>query len=275
MDSTDENLLRIGVFSTLSQISPRMLRHYQERGVLEPAQVDPFTGHRYYHPSQLRTANLVVQLREAGFPVSAISQLVKSEDPAQVAAAIDAQRLELGGQRKRLHAQLAALDLVSTTLRGRPEMTEVRREKTPEMVVASLRRTMPTYQDEGQLWEELTPLLQQAGVAFPAGGLCGATYHDPDHKDTDVDVEVWTQVTEPFTPAPPLSCRTMPAQEVIAATLLGDYSQMASISNVLGAYIAEHQLETGPMFNIYRVGPAQNPDPSSWVTEVCFPVLKG
>jgi hypothetical protein len=27
------------------------------------------------------------------------------------------------------------------------------------------------------------------------------------------------------------------------------------------------------MFHIYRVGPAENPDPSRWLTDVCFPVV--
>jgi len=44
-------------------------------------------------------------------------------------------------------------------------------------------------------------------------------------------------------------------------------------TTAIGAYIAEHGLRTGPMFNIYRVSPAQSDDPNSWVTDVCFPIL--
>lgn len=47
---------------------------------------------------------------------------------------------------------------------------------------------------------------------------------------------------------------------------------MPEVTAALGAYIAAHDLSTGPMLNIYRVSPAQNPDPAAWVTEVCFPV---
>ena len=47
----------------------RMLRHYQERGLLIPARIDQFSGYRFYTSDQLGTAHLIVQLREAGLLV--------------------------------------------------------------------------------------------------------------------------------------------------------------------------------------------------------------
>ncbi len=41
-------MLKIGDFSKLSRISIRMLRHYDEIGLMEPRVVDPATGYRYY-----------------------------------------------------------------------------------------------------------------------------------------------------------------------------------------------------------------------------------
>ena len=35
---------------------------------------DPFSGYRYYRAEQLVDAHLVVQLRDAGFPVASIAQ---------------------------------------------------------------------------------------------------------------------------------------------------------------------------------------------------------
>lgn len=274
VDHERQELLRIGLFSTLSRISVRMLRHYQEHGVLEPAYIDPFSGHRCYRPEQLHRARLVLQLRDAGFSVEAIAAVLASvTDPAKVEAAVENQRRELSRRRDELHGRLAALDRVSTTLKGHPAMTEVAVVTLPEMTVASLRHTIPGYGAEGVLWQELMPLLEQSRVSFPADGISGASFHDPDYRESDVDVEVWMQVTETFRPVAPLSCRTEPERRVVTATLRGDYSQMPEVTGAIGAYLAEHQLRTGPMFNIYRVSPAQNPDPSSWVTDVCFPIL--
>ncbi|MFF2927117.1 MerR family transcriptional regulator [Streptomyces celluloflavus] len=274
MDHGDDGLLRIGTFSTLSRISVRMLRHYQEHGVLAPALVDPFSGHRYYRSDQLAQARLAVQLRDAGFPVEAIARLLASTaDPARVDAALDARREELTRRREELHAQLVALDQVRSTLNGHPKMADVTVKTLPEMVTASLRRVVPRYGDEGILWQGITPLLQRAGAPFPAGGISGATFHDPEHRESDVDIEVWVQVAETFAPVAPLVCRREPAREIVTATLTGDYARMPAVTGALGAFLAEHRMETGPMFNIYRVGPARNPDPDSWITDVCFPVV--
>ena len=40
-------MLKIGDFSKLSMISVRMLRHYDENGLLVPVEVDRFSGYRY------------------------------------------------------------------------------------------------------------------------------------------------------------------------------------------------------------------------------------
>ena len=42
-------MLKIGEFSKLSRVSVRMLRHYDEVGLLAPSEVDSMTGYRYPH----------------------------------------------------------------------------------------------------------------------------------------------------------------------------------------------------------------------------------
>ena len=41
-------MLKIGDFSKLSRVSIRMLRHYDEIGLLKPVWIDPESGYRYY-----------------------------------------------------------------------------------------------------------------------------------------------------------------------------------------------------------------------------------
>ena len=52
-------MLKIGEFSKLSRVSIRLLRHYDEAGLLAPASTDPFTGYRYYSEAQLPIANRI------------------------------------------------------------------------------------------------------------------------------------------------------------------------------------------------------------------------
>ena len=60
-------MLKIGEFSKLSRVSIRMLRRYNEVGLLLPAETDPITGYRYYSEDQLPAAGRITALRDMGF----------------------------------------------------------------------------------------------------------------------------------------------------------------------------------------------------------------
>jgi DNA-binding transcriptional MerR regulator/effector-binding domain-containing protein len=276
MEHRGEGLLRIGLFSRLTAISVRMLRYYQEQGVLEPSAIDPFTGHRLYAPAQLTEAHWIVRLRDAGLPVSEIGEIMANRgDPERLRAIMSAHGERLSDEHARLDAMSAAFDRMNAYLQGSTMDINVRQIRLPAMTVAALRRVLPTYGDEGTLWQEIGPLMGRSGVMMPdhEQGIGGATFHDPEYRESDVDVEVWLQVAAPFTPAAPLECHSVPARDVVVATLLGSYDGMAEVTAALGSYIAANNLRTGPMFNIYRVSPMQNPDPAAWVTDVCLPLL--
>ena len=70
-------MLKIGDFSRLARISVRMLRHYDEIGLLAPSETDCFTGYRYYDESQLVIAYRITALRDMGFGLAAIGEMLK------------------------------------------------------------------------------------------------------------------------------------------------------------------------------------------------------
>ena len=55
-------MFRIGEFSRLTQVSVRMLRHYDEVGLLRPAQIDEATGYRLYSVQQIPMVQKIVLL---------------------------------------------------------------------------------------------------------------------------------------------------------------------------------------------------------------------
>lgn len=69
-------MFKIGDFSRLSQVSVRMLRYYDEQGLLKPASVDRFTDYRYYSADQLPRLNRILALRDLGFTTDQIRRLL-------------------------------------------------------------------------------------------------------------------------------------------------------------------------------------------------------
>ena len=83
-------MLKIGDFSKIARVSIRMLRHYDELGLLRPVKTDPDTGYRYYHESQLPIAGRINALKDMGFGLAAIGEILscsgESEDSLSVTA---------------------------------------------------------------------------------------------------------------------------------------------------------------------------------------------
>ena len=79
-------MFRIGEFSKLTQVSVRMLRYYDEAGLLKPAEVDRWTGHRLYSANQIPRLDRIRYLRDSGFQVSEIALALEMDDHALLAA---------------------------------------------------------------------------------------------------------------------------------------------------------------------------------------------
>ena len=103
-------MLKIGDFSKLSMISVRMLRHYDENGLLVPVEVDRFSGYRYYSEEQLGLAMRITALRDIGFGVSAIREIIeRSDDTHYIETMYIARRDELYCDSSRATANLRSV----------------------------------------------------------------------------------------------------------------------------------------------------------------------
>ena len=117
-------MLKIGEFSKLSRISVRMLRHYDEIGLLKPAEIDRFTDYRYYKEDQLPTAGRIAALREMGFSLADIIRILEVyDDREQMERFFAAKREELEALSKDTEYRLALLDEARERLRKEEEMS--------------------------------------------------------------------------------------------------------------------------------------------------------
>lgn len=71
-------MLRIGEFAALTGLSVKALRHYDETGVLVPAEIDGRSAYRRYAKRQVRSGLVIRALRDAGVPLPAVSAAIAS-----------------------------------------------------------------------------------------------------------------------------------------------------------------------------------------------------
>src|SRR3977135_1716960 len=79
--SEDADLLPIGRFARLAGLSVGALRHYDELGLLRPADVDRFTGYRRYGRGQLGTARTIAPPRNLAMPMDEVREMLATDDP--------------------------------------------------------------------------------------------------------------------------------------------------------------------------------------------------
>jgi DNA-binding transcriptional MerR regulator len=125
-------MFSIGEFARLGDVSIRTLRHYDEIGLLKPAQVDPATGYRGYSADQLGKLNRIMALKELGLSLTQARRLLDGITldelrgmlvlrSAQLEHELDERRSQLLGVEARLRyiAQEAAMpadDIVVKTV---------------------------------------------------------------------------------------------------------------------------------------------------------------
>ncbi len=80
----DDELLEIGQFSAASGLTVAALRHYDEVGVLKPAEVDPKTSYRRYRRNQLAEAGIICQLRSVDLPIDEVRSVLRADDAGAV-----------------------------------------------------------------------------------------------------------------------------------------------------------------------------------------------
>lgn len=269
-------MFKIGDFSRLANVSVRMLRHYDKLDLLKPQVVDSFSGYRYYTARQLGTVNKIQKLKEMGFSLTAIKDLLDSD--ANVALLKDyllVKEAELKQEQEKLSRQNAMLDSAVKLIKE--DMIKmnyhVLLKNIPERYVASTRSHISAYSQEGILWQTLFDEIGRQKVKLAAEPLGLAVFHDPEYKETDVDVEIQIGVSGNYQDTDDVKFKTVPEVQIASAVINGSYDQMPKVMETIAQWIEDnHYRLNGAMFNIYHVSPAQDPNPDNWVTEVCLPV---
>jgi len=271
-------MLKIGDFSKLSRISIRMLRHYDEIGLLKPECVDNFTGYRYYKAGQLSQSGRILLLKNMGFSLAAITEIIHQYGDAE--ALRNYLRIKYAEVKQEAAEAEERLRLLESTINrlGKDEFVmkyDVNVKEMPRRNVASVREVIPNYESEGMLWGKLREEIEPQNVVYENPCYTAAVFHDQSFKESDVDVEVQIAVSGKYRDTQNVRFKTIEPVLTASVTYQGGYDKLNEVNEAIGNWLAESDYEfDGAMFNIYHVSPAMEQNPDNWVTEVCYPVKK-
>src|ERR1700758_956745 len=165
----------VGRFATMTHLSVKTLRYYHQVGLLEPAEVDPHTGYRYYALEQLPTAQLIRRLRDLRMPVADVRAVLVAGSPVErdtlIAAHIDHLEAELANTQSAVNSLRALLEC------GPEQQHPVHQRAESSFSVLAITQDIRNPANIESWWREALSELRAAAddhgmqVTGPAGGL--------------------------------------------------------------------------------------------------------
>jgi DNA-binding transcriptional MerR regulator len=247
-------VFRISDFSRLTRVTVKTLRYYDRLGLLVPARVDERTRYRYYLARQVLDLERILALRDLGFALEHVRELLgRGPARASLARALRTRRVALERELEDGRLQLARLDARLAELRsdGKASADAVVRA-IPPVRVARLRARVAQL-DDGveELFETVEREAAEAGVR--ADGPPILIYRDRDHREREASVEVAVPVLTHERKVGRAAVATLPGLPMAACVVYaGSYERWSRVVRGLLGWLESRRLEpAGPIREVF------------------------
>jgi DNA-binding transcriptional MerR regulator len=269
-----QSSLAIGDFSRATHLNIKTLRHYHRIGLLEPAHVDPDTGHRRYGTDQIPTAQVIRRFRSLDMPLEEIHAVITTPDLA-------ARNELIAGHLRRLETTLARTQQAAESLRDLlqppPGATPVAIEhrRMPVTPAAAVSEVIDVKDASGWYQGALGELhaLLAAQKVTPAGPG-GAIYANDLFSYARGQATVFVPCNEPVRATGRVSPLVVPEAELAITVHTGAHTDVDLAYGSLATYVTDHALAVeGPIREYYVIGPNETRDEDQWRTEIGWPIF--
>ncbi|MCP1103625.1 DNA-binding transcriptional MerR regulator [Aequitasia blattaphilus] len=270
-------MFKIGEFSRLTQVSIRMLRYYDEVGLLKPARIDSITNYRSYEAWQIPILNKIIFLRNLGFNIAEITEALEGWSDEFITQELERKCLEVEQEIQAEQERLKKIELAKKDIQKKKiEINyNVSIKAIPSFQVFSLRRRVPDYYSEGFLWKEMAKYAGDHNLSISEQTF--TIYHDLDYREKDVDIEICAPVAKIGEDGDGFTYRRTEAIPIMACTMVyGSFENIAGAFLTFAEWLQEHnQYEmAGASRQIVHRGQWNEEDPEKYLTEIQVPLQK-
>ncbi|MBV7392298.1 MerR family transcriptional regulator [Enterococcus alishanensis] len=265
----EEKLYRIGMFSKMNQVTIKTLRYYDDIGLLKPRFIDPDNGYRYYSAGQVGQLHQLLALKKIGFSIEEIQASTQGKAENNLLQHKKVQLLREIAEKTQMLSMIESYmqqDYLQTY-----HMVE---KRLPEVIIASVRRTVNTYQELLTVVPEMGRLMEQAGCECRIPEYCFNIYHDQEYRESEIDYEICEAVTEMKADFGELKFKIIEEVPRAVCTMhRGAYENLPQAYAAILNYIEAHGFEIAdlPREN-YIDGIWNKESTEEWLTEIQIPV---
>ncbi len=185
-------MFRIGEFSKIAQVSGRLLRYYDEIGLLIPESIDPETGYRYYNARQLPQLNRILVLKELGLSLEQIAQLLEqdmSSDEIRGMLALRKAQIEQSIQEEMARLRIVETRLQQIDTHGLVQEPDVVLKSVPAQQFLALREVLPGMSAIRRLVQHIYTVVPSV-VGHNNLSNIAVIIHSPVYDPEALDVEI-------------------------------------------------------------------------------------
>lgn len=273
---TDMNArLTIGEFSKLCRVTVKALKHYEKMGLLIPSKVDDWTRYRYYTPSQVRRLDHILHMKDMGFSLEEIGDMLDEETHKPSLPQMEEKARQTEEQIQQMQARLTTLEAMAAHQKEMDGMERISVRALPAILVAAHRRLARHGDSLGELCESIIlPELQRLGCRMKRPAHC---FTVESGANTDASfVDYCVQVDRRGADSPLVRFILLEAvPEAVCVKCHGGYGQLNSHYDEACRYIAQNgYCACGQHRTVFVDGPWNQKDPAKWLTIIQVPVVK-
>lgn len=266
-------MYQIGLFSKMNQVTVKTLHHYDEIGLLKPAYVDKNSGYRYYTTDQTYTLHRINALKQLDFGLDEIAKIVNGTSKNQY---LQKKKGELLAEIAEKTNKLSQIEFYLSEQPSTQAPYEVLIKELPEVIVASKRTILDSYDDLFKIMPPMGKAMEKLGCECAVPAYCFNIYHDGEYKESNIDAEICEAVTQKKKDALGITFKMIPKVQKAACVLhKGPYENFpkAYLALTLWMESNEYKPADSPRES-YIDGLWNKENEADWLTEIQFPIEK-
>lgn len=272
-------MLSIGEFSNICKVSTKTLRYYAEIGLLEPSEVNPENGYRYYAIEQLERMLFINRLKMYSFSLDEIKTILQAGEMEEdnLYLVFMHKKKEIENQIHHYGRMLTQLEGdIATMEQGKSIMSylddiDVQFADVPTMHLLSVRKMVQVedYPEEyRKCYEKLFRRIAVDGLTMSGAPM--VLFHSAEYSITGMDTEFAIPVKEFVT-----GTRDFCPGLCLKTVVHGAYTELSSVYTKQVEWAKKEGYQcTNALFEVYITDPSQVANMQDNITEVYYPVKK-
>lgn len=263
-------MFTIGEFSKITGLTITTLRLYHEKGLLVPPAINSDSKYRAYDNASAERARIIIQLKEIGFPLAEIKEILDScGDESELTDSLLRHKGEIEKKIERDKKALRSIEeIIEREKEAELKMKETDYEpeikQLEDMLIAGIKIT-GKYSDSGIGFGKLGKALKM-NISGKAMNL----YYDSEYRETDANFETCFPVSKVVNEGE-IQSRVLKGGKAVTIIHKGPYDSIGLSYQKLFEYIGKNNYEAViPTREVYIKGPGMifKGNPEKYITEI-------